>query len=176
MSEVEQYISIGKIVRPHGIRGELKVVSLTGWPEQFTQYQSLYVERVEGGGEWFVVEKSRPQGEQIILKLSGIDDREKAEFFRGRFLNIRKEESPTLPENFYYVSDLIGLKVYTSQGKRIGTVVDVMEMPAQDIYVVDMGGKEILVPAVKFFVKKVDIEQKRIIIQPIEGLLGEDDN
>ncbi len=176
MSEVESYISVGRIVRPHGIRGELKVVSLTGWPEHFNQYHSLYVERPDGKGKWFPVERSRLQGERVILKLSGVDNRERAESFRGSFLKIRKEESPVLPENFYYISELIGLEVYTSQGKRIGSVVDVMEMPAQDVYVVDIGEREILIPAVKFFVKRVDIKGGRILIQPIEGLLGEDEN
>jgi len=176
VSEVESYASVGRIVRPHGIRGELKVVSLTGWPEQFNQYRTLYVERPDGNGEWFAVERSRLQGERIILKLSGIDDREKAESFRGSFLKIQKEENSFLPEGTYYVSDLLGLEVCTNEGERIGSLVDVMKMPAQDVYVVDMGGREILIPAVKVFIKKVDIQGGRILIQPIEGLLGQDEN
>lgn len=171
MGEVERFISVGRIVRPHGIRGEVKVAPLTDRPEQFKKFRSIYLERKGGNGEWVEVEKGRVQGNRVILKLSGISGREEAESLRGVLLKVRGDVCPLLPEGSYHVFDLIGLEVKTAEGEKIGSVVDVLQGPAQDVYVIDAGGREVLIPGVKAFVKRVDIQGGVMVIEPIEGLL-----
>lgn len=167
----ETFVSIGRIVRPHGIRGEVKVTPLTDWPERLKEYSSLYMEKGEGCGKWMEIEKGRVQGNQVVLKISGIDDRKGAESLRGAELKIQGDKITPPPEGSYRIFDLIGLEVTTTAGKRIGSVVDILRMPAQDVYVVDADGREVLIPAVKAFIKRVDIQGGEIVIRVIEGLL-----
>jgi len=170
MGGVEPFIIVGRIVRPHGIRGEVKVAPLSDWPERFKDFHSLYLES-EGNAKRVEVEGRRVRGNQVILKLSGVNDREGAESLRGVLLKVREETCPPLPEDTHYVFDLVGLEVKTTGGERVGSVVDVLQMPAHDVYVVDARGGEVLIPAVKTFIKRVDIEDGVIVIEPIEGLL-----
>ena len=169
MDEDETLISVGKVVRPHGLKGEVKVEPLTDWPERFEVYRSLYLEGEKGG--WVDVERGRVQGRHVILKLQGVDDREGAGALREVVLKIRRRECPPLEEGSYYIFDLVGSTVRTVEGEAIGTVVDVLRMPAQDVFVVDMEGREVLIPAVKAFIKDVDVENKRVVVELIEGLL-----
>ena len=170
MGGADSLISVGRIVRPHGIRGEVKVAPLTDRPEIFEELRSVYVEDAQGNGEWVEIEGVRVQAERIIPKLSNIDDRDGAEGIRECFLRI-EEESLALDEDSYHIHRLIGFDVKTTAGDRIGSLADIMRMPSQDVYVVDAGGKEILIPAVKEFVKMIDTQNNVIIIKPIEGLL-----
>ena len=171
MEGAESLISVGRIGRPHGIRGEVKVTPLTDWPEKYEEFRSVYMGLEGENGEWVDIEKARVQGGRIILKLSGIDDRTHAEAIRGFVLKVREEMCSPLPNGSYRIFHLIGLGVNTTGGEQIGTVVDVLQMPSQDVYVIDAGEKEILIPAVKKFIKRVDVQNKVMIIEPIEGLL-----
>ena len=171
MGGVEFLISIGKIVRPHGIRGEVKVSPLTDWLEIFQTFRSMYLESEGDHGEWIKVEKTRIHGNRVVVKLSGIDDRNRAESICGFVLKVHEKDCPPLPEGYFRIDKLIGLKVSTMEGEDVGIISDVLRMPAQDVYVVDANGREILIPAVKDFIKHVDIEKKIMLIEPIEGLL-----
>jgi len=167
---VGSFISIGKIGRPHGIRGEVKVIPLTDWPERFQQVQSVYLEPEGEVGVWVEIERAEVGGNRIILKLAGIEDRDQAERIRGRIIKVYEEELP-LPEGYFHVFRLIGMDVRSSAGETMGTIVDVLRMPAHDIYVVDLNGREVMIPAVKRYVKRVDIENNVMIVEAIEGLL-----
>ena len=171
MGEVEHLISVGKIVRPHGIRGEVKVSPLTDWPERFHAFRNLYLVSEGEHGEWVEIEKVKIQGNRIVLKFSGIDDRNRAESIRGFILKIDEKDCPPLPEGYFRIDQLIGLSVKTLGGESVGILVDVLRMPAQDVYVVDAQGKELLIPAVKDFIKDVDLERGIVLIEPIDGLL-----
>ena len=171
MEGADCLISVGRIARPHGIRGEVKVTPLTDWPERYEEFRSVYMGSEDHVGEWVDIERARIQGGRIILKLSGIDDRTQAEALRGTILKVREEMCSALPDGSYRIFHLIGLGVSTTMGEQIGTLVDVMKMPSQDVYVIDAGGKEILIPAVKKFIKQIDVQNKVMIIEPIEGLL-----
>ena len=170
MGGVGSLIAIGKIGRPHGIRGEVKVVPLTDWPERFQYLRSVYLEAEGEEGVWVEVERAQVRGNRIILKLAGIEERDQAEQVRGRVLKVYEEELP-LPEGYFHVFRLIGMDVRSSAGETMGTIVDVLRMPSHDIYVIDSNGREIMIPAVKKFVKRVDIENNVMIVEPIEGLL-----
>ncbi|MFH1943634.1 MAG: ribosome maturation factor RimM [bacterium] len=171
MCGVESLVSVGSIVRPHGVRGEVKIHFFADRPERFKEIRAVYLERKKDEGEWVRVESGRIQGSRSILKLAGVDDRESADSLRGLKIMVRKEDRPLLPEGSFYIFDLIGLEVVSTDGRKIGSVVDVLSTPAQDVYVVEHGGKEIMIPAVKQFIKQVDIEKGFVVVETIEGLV-----
>lgn len=150
---------------------------MTDWPERFKSFRSLYVVKDgEEEGEWIRVEQARVQRAKVILKFEEIESRDEAETLRDCELWISKEELPSLPEDFYYISDLIGCSVKEETGEQVGILKDVVQNSTQDIYVVDAEGQEILIPAVKAFIKNINIKERIIIISPIEGLLNLDEN
>ena len=170
-NRVGSFIPVGEIVRPHGIRGEVKVYSLTERPGLFTELQNLYMHKKVGQGEWVRVENVRVKSNTIVLKLKGIDNREEAECLRGNILEISADDFPPLTEGSYYVFDLIGLKVTDVNGGEIGVVVDILSMPTHDVYVIDRSNTEVLIPAVEEFIKHIDIEKGNMVVKTITGLI-----
>ena len=164
-------IAVGRIVRPHGIRGEVKVVPLRITPERFFEFGTLAIKSVPNRIEWFKVERVRIQNQRIILKLSGIDNRDQAESLRNTFLKLPEEDCEGFRENVSNSIELIGFKAKTVEGMLIGTVVEILQKSIQNVLVVESEGKEIMIPDVSVFVKTVDRTSRVIIIDPIEGLL-----
>ena len=170
-SAMPEYLTIGQVVGPFGVRGELKVHILTDFPERFRELKNVVVgpERVPHR-----VEKARLHKRQVILKLSGIETPEQAEALRGREIAVPIEEAWPLAEDEFYLYQLPGLQVVSTQGDRIGEVVDVLALGstgANDVLVVRSGEKDVLIPLVKAIVKRVDLKAGTIQIEPIEGLL-----
>lgn len=163
-------IKIGQITAPHGVRGEVRVYPLTDFPERFTTLRQVLL-----GPD------ARPVGVRckgtvknlIILSIDGVEDRDQAEKLRLQYVQVPKSEVPPLPEGHYYVFDLVGLDVVDPDGKHLGKLVEVStDSPAHDIYVVETAPrKRYMVPAVKTFVKEIDLPGGRIVVQPIPGLL-----
>ena len=176
MGGVDSFVVVGKVGRPHGLRGFVNVSMLTDWPDRFQTGQSLYLVKEGEKGRWVVIEQTRLKGSLVLLKLEDINNRESAESIRNFELLIQSDNRPPLPKGQYYLSDLIGLKVKTVEGKNIGRVVDVMQNLAQDIYVIENKGRKILIPAVKQFIKTIDLKQGELIVDPIEGLIDHDEN
>jgi len=164
-------IEIGEITRAHGIRGEVKVISYSNQPERFQSLRSLYLSSETHPGVWKRILKCQVGAKQTILLLEGLHSRDDAEQVRGSVLSIRKSELPVLPEGSYYIQDLIGFDVLTSDKGRIGTLQDVLDFPAQDVYVIQTENGEIMIPGVKEFIEKVDPSERKITIKPIDGLL-----
>lgn len=158
---------VGQIVNAVGIKGELRVYPLTDYKERFNELNCVYIE-----DEKYNIERVRYNKELVILKLEGIDNRNKAETYKKLYLKINREEARKLPKDAYYVSDLIGCQVYTIDGYYIGKLVDVIQNSAQDLYEIEIkDSKCIYIPAVQEFVKEIDIKHKIIKIQLIEGLM-----
>lgn len=172
----DSLITVGRILRPHGIRGDVKVELYTDWPDRFNELRMLCLIVPGRVGKWIKVEQARIQQGSAILKLSGFENRSQAESVRGAELCVRENELPSLQEGHYYIHDLVGMNVRTVLGEKIGSVVDIIQMPAQDMYIVDADGKEIMIPAVKEFIKRIDLDKKEIIIDPIEGLIDSDED
>jgi 16S rRNA processing protein RimM len=169
-------ITIGQISKVRGIKGEMVVVPLTDDPKRFSQLEKVFLSKDEKITE-FGVEKvrvelkiKRPKG-MVLLKLKGVESPEEAKKLVGSFLEIEKEDVIKLPEGRYFIFDIIGLKVITTEEKKIGTVKEVISLPANDVYVVQGDQKEYDIPATKEVVKKIDLERKVMIIEPKEGLL-----
>jgi len=159
------YRRIGQIVGAFGVKGQVKVQPLTDFWERFEEGTSLLLEDQEVAVEQAFEHKGR-----LVLKLSGIDDIETAETFQFKYLLGSSAFVPNLDKDEYMTADLVGLTVVTSDGMDLGVVKDVIASPAHDIIVVG----EVMIPAVKQFVKKVDIKHGKMVVELIEGMLPEE--
>ena len=169
-------IRVGKVYRPHGVQGELKVAPETDDPARFAELYTLYLGRDARRTTPYPVEGVRFQqtkrGVTVILKLDGIDDRDAAERAMKQQLFATEEALPPLAEDEVFVHDLIGLNVVTENGASIGTVANMLTLPAHDTYVVRRPGKpEAMIPDVEDFIVELDLNESRLVIRPIEGLL-----
>jgi|GEM_PF-86624 len=160
-------ILIGKIVNAVALKGEVKVYNYSGFPERYGE-----LERIIAGGKEYEIEKVRYQQAMVILKLKGVDDRNAAEAMRGKEVFITEDDLAELPEDTFYIRDLIGLNVVDDEtGAVIGTLKDVLQNTAQDIYIVKReSGSDILIPAVAQFVKRIDPKGGEIRVSLIEGM------
>jgi 16S rRNA processing protein RimM len=120
----------------------------------------------------YEVEEVKVQGKYVLMKLQGVGDRTSAEPLVGSYLFIDEEMIAAPKEGSYYVHDIVGSTVFATDGTIIGEIADVYKLPAQDVWVVRRGETLEMIPAVAEFIKEVDIEHRRIVIQPIEGLFG----
>lgn len=152
---------IGQIVGKFGLQGHVKVLPLTAFVARFTEGARLRL-----GDEWVEVESVGEGKGHLRLKLVGVDDATSAEALQWQFLEGLADERPPLEDDEFLTSDLIGLRAETSSGELLGQVDDVKSMPAHDVLVVG----EILVPAVKQFVKAVNLEEGKIVLELIPGM------
>ena len=166
-------IKIGKIVNAVALKGEVKIYNYSDYKERFEEIEKILVmdgrELIE-----MKIENIRYQKNMVIAKLGGVDDRTQAEKLKDCDVFITEEDLRILPEDTFYIRDLIGCAVVDdAAGQKIGTVKDVIQNCAQDIYQIELtSGGEALVPAVAQFIKKIDIENKIIKINVIPGLIG----
>ncbi|MGL5256772.1 MAG: ribosome maturation factor RimM [Proteocatella sp.] len=161
---------IGQIVNTHGLKGDMKIYPYTDYPERFEEVEYLFIEG-EGDKKWNI-ENVRYQKNMVLLKLKGIDTIEAAEELRERNLFIDDSNRRVLDEDENMISDLVGLNVYLEDLTPVGTVKDVLQYTANDVYViVNEEGKEFLIPALKQFIPVVDVKNNKVIITPIKGML-----
>ena len=168
-----RYLAVGRILRPHGIRGELRVGILTNYPEWLGQHAYFYLASPDLPeiARRYPVEKLRRHKKVLLLKLGGCDDRNAAEELRGQLVQIPIEEAVPLEEGEYYYFQLIGVRVEAESGESLGQVVDVLETGANDVYVVRGPQGEVLLPAVKDVVLKLDLEARQMVVNLLPGLL-----
>lgn len=150
---------IGKIVNTFGIKGEVKIFP---YVDYFLNLKNFYIDNTK-----FEIEKIRNQKNVVIAKIKGIDDINEVENLKGKSIYIYDEDLPDLPKGTFYIKDLIGLDVVTDDGKQLGKIKDVFNTGANDIYDVD----GILLPATDEVVKKIDIENHKVTVHLIEGLI-----
>ncbi|MCL6559639.1 MAG: ribosome maturation factor RimM [Firmicutes bacterium] len=166
----ENLITIGKIVNTQGHRGAVRVLPLTDFPERFAAMDRIRVTLKDGKKE-FRIEPAQPYKKFIIMKFKEIPDMNAAETLKGGILQVPREELVALPEGNYYIFDIVGLTVYDSLGGRLGEVTDVLQTGSNDVYVVETGGKPLLVPALKQVVKEIDPAGRRMVVDLPEGLV-----
>lgn len=169
MSQVEREIVIGEITSPFGRKGEVKVLLLTDYPERFEKLEQVYV-KLGQGGRVLHVEKVWYHKKGLIIKFVGIDDISSADALRGGTISIREADLMPLDEDEFYIHDIIGLEVVTTEGESLGRVKEVLRSPANDTYVTDRA----MIPAVKEFVEKVDLKAGKITVKRVYGLLPEE--
>lgn len=162
-----EFLIVGRILASRGIEGELKVQIATDFPDRFAPGRLVYID-----GQPLQIEGSRRQKHHLLLKLAGFSTRQDAEKLRGQDLTIPRTELRSLPEGEYYAFQLIGLAVETTAGSYVGTIIDLMTTASNDIYIVQSERGELLIPAIEDVVKSVDLENGKVVIEAIEGLLG----
>lgn len=162
------FVAIGKIMKPRGIRGEAFLLPLTDFPERFDDLDAVRVESPDGAFSSLDVAYVRAYGPRTAIKFQGIDTPEEVGRLRGHFVLVTHDAVHPLPEDAFYVFQIEGLPVETASGQRVGQVVEVLSYPANDVYVVDRNGEDVLIPAVREFVR---VDKDKIVVQEIEGLL-----
>ena len=163
-------VSIGKVGRPWGCYGEVKILPLTDHPERFQTLTRVYLIGSSGKPNPMDVSGIKVRSGSLYLKLAGVDSPEAARQFTGHHLCVTEEERIALPEGEFFHSDLIGLEVATEDGEVLGRLEEIIPTGAHDVYLIK-GEREYLVPAVESFIVKVDLEAGQMVIHAMEGLL-----
>jgi len=164
-----RFIAIGRIVRPHGLRGELSIKVLTDFPERFDTIEVVYLGDSQRANIWQVV-ATRWNKNRILLTLQGCEDRTTAEGLRGLLVQIPIEEAMSLPEDEYYPHELIGLDVVTVDGEELGRISDIIFTNANEVYVVVGPRGQVLLPAIADVIDHVDLDAGQISVRLMEGL------
>jgi 16S rRNA processing protein RimM len=170
------YVIVGRVRRPHGIRGEVRVEILTDYPERLVQRDSLYLAHPQSPDEvkQYPLESVRPHKGILLVKLGGIDDRDAAEELRGMLIQVPFEEAVPLEEGEYYHFQLIGMDVETETGEWLGRVADVLATGAHDVYVVRGPRGEVLLPAIEDVILELNTERRKMVVRPLPGMLEEE--
>ncbi|MBA7533648.1 Ribosome maturation factor RimM [subsurface metagenome] len=166
-SSEPEFITIGKIIAPWGIKGKLKVEVVTDFPQRFTPSSKIYINQ-----QPMTINSTEWHKGKAIIKLNTIDSIEDAQRLRGQPVEIHRSQVYPLPEGQYYHFQLIGLEVWTTQGELLGTVNEILTADSNDNYVVRGAKGEILIPAIEDVIKSIDLDKGRMVIEAIEGLLS----
>ena len=159
-------IKLGKVTAPQGIKGEVRVYPYTDEITRFSEIEGVLLD-----GRKRKIQNARYMKNMAVLKLEGIDDRNAAEAIRGKELLLSKEDLWEQPEDTYFIDDLVGCAVVSEDGASVGMLKSIISRPAQDLYEIERAdGSAFLLPAVKEFVKNVDLTNKIITIHLINGL------
>lgn len=163
----EQYLEVGKVTSTHGVMGEVRVQPWADSPEFLCQFKTLYVDEAH----WPIkVEQARVHKNMVILKLEGIIDVPSALSLRNAVLYIDRADAK-LPKGSFFLADLMGLEVRDAQsGKVLGKIADIMNLPANNVYVVRGGERELLIPAVPQFIAETNVEGGYLRVNMMEGL------
>lgn len=169
---LDDLITVARIARPQGIRGEVIAELLTDFPERFAKLTELRLGWPNGKTAVIGLEKARPHQGRILLKLQGYDSRDEAENLRDARVLVTRNQLVQLPADSYYDFDLVDCLVTTATGLAVGKVAGVQNFGAAPLLVVkDEDGKERLIPLASSICTEVDVVNKRIVIEPPEGLL-----
>lgn len=171
-----EYLQIGRIGRSRGLHGDLWVTPDTEWPERFSLLERVWLGTPRGWTE-FEIEAVDYIGDRPVIKLVGIDSPEQARELTNARVGIPPEQRLDLPADRYYIFDLIGAVVIReSDGQELGVIDDIRAYPANDVYIITTkAGNEVLFPAVRTFVKEIDVARRRIVVDPA-GLFDEPDS
>jgi len=162
-----EFITIGQILAPWGVKGKLKVEVVTDFPERFAPHSKIYVNR-----QPVTIDSTEWHKGKVIIKLNIVDSVEEAQKLRGQPIEIHHTQLYPLPEGQYYQFQLIGLEVWTAQGELLGNITEILTAESNDNYVVRGAMGEILIPAIDDVVKSIDLDKGHLVIEPIEGLLS----
>jgi len=168
---MEEYLEVGQIVNTNGLKGTLKVKPLTDDITRFEDLETIYVQKGKDLVE-FNIQDVKYSKNMVLLKLEGIDNIEEAEKYKNLYLKINREDAVELEDDSYFIVDIIGCEVFTDVGDFLGKVIDVFPTGSNDVYTVrNSENKDILLPAIEDVVKDIDIENKKIIVHLLEGLI-----
>ncbi len=169
--QAETNVLVGKVSKPHGIKGQLKIYPYSGSSENFQSYSRLLLTSPESKTlGWFDVKTSRTQGKFAVVTLAGIDSRTKAENLADFEVWVERDAMPPLTDDEFYWQDLIGKTVVTVAGRKLGKLTNLLATGAHDVLVVTAKDQEFMIPAVEQFVLGLN-EDDVLVVDPPEGLL-----
>lgn len=171
MIDEAELVTIGKIERTFGVRGEVRVRSLSDVPGRFEGLKAVTLVSPNGNRLATKVTHVRPGGDSYIVGLEAFANPEEAATFRGGFVQIPRQQSPVLPDGQYYEGDLIGMTVQDEDGHQLGTVQEIWDLPSHHVLVVRQQDKELLVPATKQAVASVNIGERVLTIRADDVLV-----
>lgn len=178
------FLVVARVLRAHGVQGELACEIVTEFPERFRQTKRVFLTPPAGPGNGEPLDGATPQPyavqrarlsphrghAEVILSVEGIEDRDSAEALRGWIVQVPASEAWKLPRGRFYWHQIVGLRVVTTEGEEIGTVAEILETGANDVYVVKSDGRERLIPAIKQVVKKIAPERGEMVVELLPGL------
>ena len=166
-----KYLEIGQIVNTFGIKGMVKVKPFTDDIRRFDRLEKVYIKKQNEKKE-YQIEEVKYHKEMVLIKFKGIDNIDAANLLKNSYLIVDREKEEPLEEGRYYIVDMLGIDVYTEEGNLLGKLDDIYNTGSNDIYVVkDELGKQVLLPALKEVIKKVDIENRKMVVHLIPGLI-----
>src|SRR3712207_2567145 len=160
---LKEFLVVGQISKPHGIKGEVKVFPLTDDIKRFKKLDYVII-----NDEEFKIESCKLQNDRVISKFDKINSIDEAIRYKNVQLKIRREDAVKLPEDHYYIADLLQCEVYDTEETYLGKMFDVIETGSNDVYWIKNEGKELLIPAIGSVVRKVDIQNSKITILPVK--------
>ncbi|MGE4552577.1 MAG: ribosome maturation factor RimM [Desulfovibrionaceae bacterium] len=170
----DEFVTVARVLRPHGVRGELAVACFAESPEVFDRTPALFLLPPGGRGRPrpLRVLAWREHGAAVLLRLEGLDDRDRAAELRGCELAMHARDLPEPEDDEVYLHDLLGLAVVLPGGEPVGTLARFLEVPGQEVWVIEHpSGREVLFPAAEELVAEIDLEAGRVVIDPPPGLL-----
>lgn len=162
-----QFFAVGRVIRPHGVHGELCVQVHTAYPERFGIYKQIFVGDTHRP---FKIKSYRFHKGLLLLTLVGIDNRTLAESLRDQWLWISRDDAIPLQEGEYYLYQVLGMQVITADGEILGHITEIIETGANDVYVVQGTQGELLLPAIPDVIRHVDLSARQMTVQLLEGL------
>ncbi len=169
----QKFLEAGKIVGTHGIKGMVRIQPWSDSPEFLKQFTKFYLDK--DGNEGVSVGGVTPHGNVVICAIKGVDTIEKAETLRGKIIYISRDDID-LPEGRYFISDIIGAACYDADGETVlGTLVDVSETGANDVWHIKRGERVYLVPAIDEVIVSVDVDGGKIVLNPMKGIFDDED-
>lgn len=164
---MDSLLEVGQVVNSYGIKGFLKIVPLVDTIEQFKSFKTLYMQNKEE----LEVEEVKFSKNLVLVKVKGIDTIEDALKFKNLYLYAKREDIK-LEEGAHFIVDLIGLEVYTEEGKLLGILKEVLQPGANDVYIVENENKEqILLPVIPDVVKDINLKERKVVVHLLEGLI-----
>jgi 16S rRNA processing protein RimM len=161
-----EIVAVGRVLRPHGVRGELLLETLTDSPEQLERVDTVYIGE---DAQPRSVRRVRRQRGRLLIQLADCPDRDTAETYRGQLVQIRIDHTAP-PPGVYYHHQILGLDVVTEVGEALGQVAEILETGANDVYVVRGPQGEILLPALRSVIREIDLDARRMTVHLMEGL------
>lgn len=165
----ESYIAIGRILKPHGVNGEVRIRPLTDLPERFEWLETVFIG--ESSPLEVTVASVRFHQDIVLLKFEGYNNRNDVEPLRGSVIQVREADAIPLQEGEYFLFQLEGLEVVTDEGERLGQIVRVIETGANNVFVVKSGNSELLLPDTDEVILDIDFEKGRVLVHLLPGLL-----